>query len=405
MKLLPLLVAGGAGAAALLIGTRRARASSSRSPEQDGGYFAPPQPAPSPSSGPDPRDTGSSGGRLTLKTTKYHPNDAKTAAQKKMEGGIHGAAVWRGKKAVDPATGKRPVLYSLDDALAGRAPYCSLAGDPEVWPFGQRLEIDAWPGVVFRVVDTGGNFKGANKKYHIPGTEPIDVCVDTKKTPVPTTTGARIAAGDNFEGGTQVAVSNLRGQNVTMVGASDGASARSGYSIIGGDCGPLVDCIARGEEFAQAQAAFTDNDREALARAVESSTPKGSVYEKQAVAWACRNRAALLGVSIHQLLAPEGVYGPRGEGGRDFVSTAREPQPGDVSSQVAAVVLGLGQEHDPTSGATDFWNPGQQRRAQVAAHVFGGDASRVAGEDEVREALGACGLRVCGIVGELELLS
>lgn len=151
---------------------------------------------------------------------------------------------------------------------------------------------------------------------------------------------------------------------------------------------------------------FTDADREAVARAVESSCPRGTVHEKQAVAWACRNRAARRGEAPAALLAPEGVYGPRGEGGRDFASTAREP--GEISAQVARAVLALPATEDPTGGAVDFWNPGQQRRARLLAdarEAVGGEPVQILSEDEARAVLLGCGLRVVGVVGEIELLA
>lgn len=138
-----------------------------------------------------------------------------------------------------------------------------------------------------------------------------------------------------------------------------------------------------------------------LARAIESSCPNGTINEKQAVAWVCRNRAVKLGVTIEKLLIPNGEYGPRGAGGRTFVST--QAPASEESKNVAFAVLALPQESDPTGGAVDFWNPTQQARLYgLSAALDGGDV--VPNEDQMREVLATCGLRPCGTVGNIELL-
>ena len=66
-----------------------------------------------------------------------------TATERKMEGGTKDR--------------KSQPLHTLEDFQAGKAPFVSVAGDYTLWPYGQRVAISAWPGVVFRVVDTGGH--------------------------------------------------------------------------------------------------------------------------------------------------------------------------------------------------------------------------------------------------------
>lgn len=66
-------------------------------------------------------------------------------------------------------------LRTLQQFLAGNATYVSVAMDTNAFPYGQRLrirELEAKYGrpIVFRVVDTGGAFRGK-------GTTRIDVCV------------------------------------------------------------------------------------------------------------------------------------------------------------------------------------------------------------------------------------
>ncbi len=66
-------------------------------------------------------------------------------------------------------------LRTLQQFLAGKAEYVSVAMDTKAFPYGQRLrikELEKKYGkkIVFRVVDTGGAFRGK-------GTSRIDVCV------------------------------------------------------------------------------------------------------------------------------------------------------------------------------------------------------------------------------------
>jgi hypothetical protein len=66
-------------------------------------------------------------------------------------------------------------LHTLHDFEAGTAPFVSVAMDADNGPpFGTRLSIDEFPGVVFRVVDTGDAFKGK-------GLTRIDICTANKK--------------------------------------------------------------------------------------------------------------------------------------------------------------------------------------------------------------------------------
>ena len=141
--------------------------------------------------------------------------------------------------------------------------------------------------------------------------------------------------------------------------------------------------------------ATADHDREAMARMLASECPSGDVTEQQAAAWATRNRARLLGATVAHLLAPSGAWGPQRGGA--FASTRRPPTM--LSRAVAAHVLGSDPRTDPTRGAIDFWRPDQQDMLRAL-----GSAGYDMGETEVRAALQAQGLRVVGLVGDLELL-
>lgn len=70
-------------------------------------------------------------------------------------------------------------LNTLQDFLSGKVPYVSVAMDSKAFPYGTKLripELEAKYGkqIEFRVVDTGGAFKGK-------GTSRIDVCTANQR--------------------------------------------------------------------------------------------------------------------------------------------------------------------------------------------------------------------------------
>lgn len=147
------------------------------------------------------------GGVFRARLTGYWPyQKGLSDTARKMEGGTNDR---KGKP-----------LITLEQHLKDpvRYPYVSVAGDTDVWPYGQRIELDAWPGVVFRVVDTGGHFRGAGKVYRMVGYEPLDICVESSKTEKPNTATARIIRGDNFAKGVEVATAGMKGQKVEFTG-------------------------------------------------------------------------------------------------------------------------------------------------------------------------------------------
>lgn len=137
------------------------------------------------------------GGRVKLKLTGYWPFSA-GSGERKMEGG-------KTDRMGNP-------LHTLEQHLAdpGKHPYVSLAGDSEVFPYGQRLIIPEFGDkAVCRVVDTGGHFLGANKLVRVAGYEPIDVCVDSRSSKLPDTVTATVVPGDNFAKGRAVSYASL----------------------------------------------------------------------------------------------------------------------------------------------------------------------------------------------------
>lgn len=70
-------------------------------------------------------------------------------------------------------------LHTLQDFLAGKASYVSVAMDSTAFPYGTKLripELEAKYGrpIEFRVVDTGGAFRGK-------GTSRIDICTANRQ--------------------------------------------------------------------------------------------------------------------------------------------------------------------------------------------------------------------------------
>jgi hypothetical protein len=160
-----------------------------------------------------------SGGSFKVHATGYWPETA-SEAEKKMEGGLEGAAAWRGRRVVDPTTGKRVQLHTVEDFLAGHSDHVSISGDPDIFPFGQKLVVNWFDKtIVGRVTDTGGHFHGPKKVYRVVGEEPLDFDVHSSSTPVPKKgVVAQIAVGDHWDKiGTQLVAEKFKGQTVTGV--------------------------------------------------------------------------------------------------------------------------------------------------------------------------------------------
>lgn len=146
-----------------------------------------------------------SGGTFAARLTGYWPYAAKTAAEKRMEGGHNDR---KGKP-----------IHTLEQHQANPVlhPYVSASGDDAIFPYGQRIEIDQWPGVVFRVVDTGGHFRGTNKVYRIMGREPLDIAVDSPSSKVKPMAAVRVVKGDHFDRkGKELGASRFQGQSVAV---------------------------------------------------------------------------------------------------------------------------------------------------------------------------------------------
>lgn len=162
------------------------------------------------------------GGSFQARLTGYWPvSDTASAAEKRMEGGNNDR---KGKP-----------LHSLEQHQADPAahPYVSVAGDDAIFPYGQRIELDAWPRAVFRVVDTGGHFRGAGKVYRVLGREPLDIRVNSNKTVVPKTATAVIRKGDHFDKTSrEVAAHKFEGQ--ALVGSAQNRWG-SGLDLFGVD--------------------------------------------------------------------------------------------------------------------------------------------------------------------------
>jgi len=96
---------------------------------------------------------------LTARGTGYYPDPSE------LEGGF--------------ADRKGNPLHTLQDYLAGKAPFVSVAMDTKAFPYGTELQIDELDAqynqhIPFRVVDTGDAFKGQ-------GTGRMDICVANQR--------------------------------------------------------------------------------------------------------------------------------------------------------------------------------------------------------------------------------
>jgi 3D (Asp-Asp-Asp) domain-containing protein len=81
-------------------------------------------------------------------------------------------------------------LRTLQQFLAGRAEYVSVAMDTKAFPYGQRLrikELEAKYGrkIIFRVVDTGGAFRGKGRTR-------IDICTANRTASLDSTINGRL---------------------------------------------------------------------------------------------------------------------------------------------------------------------------------------------------------------------
>jgi hypothetical protein len=175
----------------------------------------------------DSTDPGST--TINARLTPYYPyKKYANPAEARMEGGPKDAAT-------------KP-LNTLGQFQRGEADYVSVSGDLTVWPYGQRISIDAWPDVTFRVVDTGSHFtdspliKGAAKVYRLAGYEPLDIAQDYPPPNYPTTAVVTIFPGDNWAsqkpGFTQnLDYTNIQGQTPQTQQTSVG----EGYDEFSGD--------------------------------------------------------------------------------------------------------------------------------------------------------------------------
>jgi len=125
---------------------------------------------------------------ITLHLTGYWPFQAGlSAAEKKMEGA--------------PVDRRGKPLHTAEDFFAGESDHVSLSGDPDIFPYGQKINIP-WGDktLVGRVTDTGGHFHGAGKVFRVVGAEPIDVCVKSSTTVIPKkTVAAQVIVGDHLD--------------------------------------------------------------------------------------------------------------------------------------------------------------------------------------------------------------
>lgn len=175
---------------------------------------------------------------FTTRGTGYYPDSSA------LEGGFN------------DRLGKR--LRTLQQFLAGSADYVSVAMDSSAFKYGTRLrirELDAKYGraIVFRVVDTGGAFRGKGRSRldvctsnrsasldpTINGTLHVDV-IDNKSAPeppaddVPTTSGGD--TGEGASSGADTGSGSGSGRACSTDGACNPGNDGSGEICSGGQC-------------------------------------------------------------------------------------------------------------------------------------------------------------------------
>ena len=110
-------------------------------------------------------------------TMYYKPFKGMTEKEAKLEGG--------------PTDQKGNPLQSLEEFMDGKVSWVSLSrddlagppgGDSRFKEYGTKVrisEVEKLMGknpIEFRLVDTGGNFRGKGKVVRVQGAEPIDLC-------------------------------------------------------------------------------------------------------------------------------------------------------------------------------------------------------------------------------------
>lgn len=99
--------------------------------------------------------------------SEYYPDAP--ASERRREGG--------------PLDRMKTDIITYDQFISDSAkyPYVSVSSDLELRgkpvPYGSRIYFAKYPDVVFRLVDTGENFKGDTKVIREPGYEPFDIPV------------------------------------------------------------------------------------------------------------------------------------------------------------------------------------------------------------------------------------
>jgi hypothetical protein len=175
---------------------------------------------------------------IKLHLTGYWPfQEGLTEKERKMEGA--------------PVDRKGKPLYTVEDFFASKSDHVSLSGDPDVFPYGQKILIP-WGDKTLtgRVTDTGGHFHGLGKVFRVVGAEPIDVCVLSSKTVIPQkTVDAQVVVGDHLDKAS--AVAHLEKAGKAVVG--------SGLDLLGADLYPAY--------IPAVPVAFSDEDADRIRRA------------------------------------------------------------------------------------------------------------------------------------------
>jgi hypothetical protein len=159
-----------------------------------------------------PRAPEGASNEIKVRLTHYYPYQAGlTTKQRLMEG--------------KPVDRKGRPLTTLEQHFDDPAahPFVDLAGDPSIFPYGQKLLVP-WGDrtAVGRVTDTGGHFHGVGKLVRAIGYEPLDVCVATSSDhPPKTLVTAQAIVGDHLDKASKMLALSKAGQPVVGFATSD----------------------------------------------------------------------------------------------------------------------------------------------------------------------------------------
>jgi peptidoglycan hydrolase-like protein with peptidoglycan-binding domain/3D (Asp-Asp-Asp) domain-containing protein len=267
--------------------------------------------------------------------TGYYP------ANSKLEGGFNDR--------------KGNPLNTLQDFLAGRAPYVSVAMDSKAFPYGTQLripELEQKYGrpIDFRVVDTGGAFTGK-------GTSRIDICTANEKASLDSTINGSLhlevvnKPGANL-GGISVKNATPPSESANTKNADNAKTTNNAGGLKGlpvkSAAPPEEKPIAVSRNILRQGATGTDvrHLQEALTKAGFNPGAKDGIFGP-------KTEAALKAFQESKGIAVDGIFGPETRGAfNDKVNNSPITKPGSPN-------IKPGDQSKETQGGKSTKNEGQ----------------------------------------------